>query len=110
MTMTRWHKETKLGEIGGNKTGAKKLIIISHNFFHKKKGGTFVNRNENVVPLDRQNSGGTTERVGSGRAAARHTPRKGSGACADALGSTQGAAPEGRQKWVKRIESLIFNV
>ena len=91
--------ETKLGEIGGNKTGAKKLIIISQNFFHKKKGGeTFVNRNENAVPLCYQNSGGTTERVGSGRAAARHTPRKGSGACADALGSTQGAAPEGRQK------------
>ena len=31
------HMETKLWEIGGNKTGAKKLIIISHNFFHKKR-------------------------------------------------------------------------
>ena len=34
---TKRHMETKLWEIGGNKTGAKKLIIISHNFFHKKE-------------------------------------------------------------------------
>jgi len=107
--------ETKLWEIGGNKTGAKKLIIISHNFFHKKKGGIFVNRNGNVVPLRYQNSGGTTERVGSGRAAARHTLRKGSGACAQRLRSMGGRARQharsrSRRKTKVSETNLIFNV
>ena len=47
-----------------------------------------MNRNENAVPLCYQNSGGTTERVGSGRAAARHTLRKGSERDAERVGAT----------------------
>ena len=41
-----------------------------------------------LVPLHCQSSGGTTERVGSGRAAARHTLRKGSERDAERVGAT----------------------
>ena len=40
------------------------------------------------VPLQYQNSEGTTERVGSGRVAARHTLRKGSERDAERVGAT----------------------
>ena len=47
-----------------------------------------MNRNGNIVPLRYQNSGGTTERVGSGRAAAQNTLRKGSERDAERVGAT----------------------